>query len=147
MDVILIEDVYKLGKIGDLVKVKTGYGRNFLLPQKLAIAASTKNKHRLEHEKKIASFRVTKAKQACQETANALTRKPISIARRVGEQDKMFGSVTAHDIERALAGAGVTIDRKKIVLQEPIKALGDYKVPVRLMSDMTAEITLSVVRE
>ncbi len=147
MQVILIEEVPNLGSIGEQVNVKPGYARNFLLPRKMAIAASVKNQRRLEHEKKVASFRLVQAKAKAMEAVKALADKSLTIARKVGEQDKLFGSVTAGDIALALVGVGVTIDRRKIQLREPIKALGDYNVPVKLAGDVLASIKVSVVAE
>jgi large subunit ribosomal protein L9 len=144
MEVILIEDVPNLGDIGDLVTVKPGYGRNFLLPRKMAIAASGKNKALLEHEKRIASFKLGKAKVASAEAAKQLAKVTLTFTRKVGEQDKLFGSVTSHDIAQALIDKGVTVDRRKVVLQEPIKALGEYKVTVKLRADVVAEVTVKV---
>ncbi len=147
MELILIEDVVNLGGIGDLVAVKPGYARNFLLPRKLAILASSKNKARLEHEKRIASFRLTKAKAESAAMAKKLNGVSVTIARKVGEQDKLFGSVTTHDIAQALNDSGVQVDRKHVQLAEPIKALGEYTVPVRLRADVTAQIKVHVVAE
>lgn len=147
MDVILIEDVLNLGHIGELVTVKNGYGRNFLLPKKLAIPASTKNRRRLEHEKRIAEARLKKAKAEAEQYAEKLASTSVTIARKVGEQDKLYGSVTAHDIATALEDEGVKVDRRKLVLDEPIKELGVYQVPIKLRGDVTTEIKVWVVAE
>jgi len=144
MEVILIEDVPNLGDIGDLVTVKPGYGRNFLIPRKMAIPASSKNKARLDHEKRIASFKLGKAKVISAEAAKQLAKVTLKFTRKVGEQDKLFGSVTSHDIAQALIDKGVTVDRRKVVLPEPIKALGEYKVTVKLRADVVAEVTVKV---
>ena len=147
MEVILLEDVASLGSIGDQVKVKPGYARNFLLPKKMAIPASTKNQKRLEHEKRLAAHRLSQAKKDAEALVAKLKGVSVSIARKVGEQDKLYGSVTAHDIQRALTDAGVDVDRRKLVLDEPLKALGEFKVPVRIREDLLAEITVAVVAE
>ena len=144
MEVILIEDVPNLGDIGDLVTVKPGYGRNFLIPRKMAIPASSKNKARLEHEKRNAAFKLGKAKVASAEAAKQLGKVTLTFTRKVGEQDKLFGSVTSHDIAQALIEKGVTVDRRKVVLQEPIKAIGEYKVTVKLRADIVGEVTVKV---
>lgn len=147
MEVILIEEVSNLGGIGELVKVAPGYARNFLLPKKMAILASVNNKSRLEHEKRLAGFKQAKARANAEGVVKKLAAMNLKIARKVGEQDKLFGSVTAHDVADALAAQGVEIDRRKVDLQEPIKALGDYQVVVRLVGDLKATIKLAVVAE
>lgn len=147
MKVILLEEVPNLGEIGALVKVAPGYGRNFLLPKKLAMMASVHNERRLEHEKRIIGFRRAKAKAAAEQVAKKLSGLNVVIARKVGEQDKLYGSVTAHDVHEALIERGMEVDRRKIDLHEPIKALGDYQVAIRLVGDLRAEIKVSVVPE
>ena len=147
MQVILIDEVPTLGTVGELVTVKDGYARNYLLPRKLAIMASVKNQRRLEHEKRLAGFRLAKVKAGAQELAQKLASTSVTIARKVGEQDKLFGSVTAQDIELALADEGVKIDRRKLQLEEPIKALGVYQVPVKLHGEVVAEVKVWVVAE
>ena len=147
MEVILLEDMGKLGTVGDQVSVRDGYGRNFLIPKKMAIAASVKNQRQLDHEKRIASFRLNKLKADAQAVSERLKAASVTIARKVGEQDKLFGSVTSQDIERALNDEGIRVDRRKIQLTEPIKTLGVYQVPVKLSGDVTAEIKVWVVAE
>jgi len=147
MEVILIDDVPSLGKIGELLKVREGYARNFLLPRSLAIPASTKNKRRLEHEKRLAGFRLAKARAAAESLKQRLENVAVTIARRVGEQDKMFGSVTSRDIHEALVASGVEIDRRQVHMHDPIKALGSYKVPARLSGGVDAMINVNVVAE
>lgn len=147
MEVILIEEVPALGEVGEQVNVKDGYARNYLLPKKLAIPASVKNQRRLEHEKRLVSFRVAKAKEEAQGMADKLANTSITIARKVGDQEKLFGSVTAHDISRALADEGVEMDRRKIQLDEPIKTLGVYEVKVKLAGDVPAQVKVWVVAE
>ena len=147
MQVILIEDVPPLGAIGEQVSVKDGYARNFLLPKKLAIPASTKNRSLLAHEKRLASFRLARARSDDEAMAQRLANTSVTIARKVGEQDKLFGSVTTHDIERALADEGIQLDRRKLVLKDPIKELGVYQIPVKLRGDVDAEVKIWVVAE
>ena len=147
MEVILIEEVPALGEVGEQVNVKDGYARNYLLPKKLAIPASVKNKRRLEHEKRLVSFRVAQAKKEAEGMAEKLANTSITIARKVGDQEKLFGSVTAHDISRALSDEGIEMDRRKIQLDEPIKVLGVYEVPVKLAGEVPAQVKVWVVAE
>lgn len=147
MEVILVEDVPNLGSIGSLVKVTPGYARNYLLPKKLAILASVNNKRRLEHEKRIANFAKAKAKATGEELAKRLGHLSLRISRKVGEQDKLFGSVSAHDVQAALATAGFEVDRRGLDLKEPIKALGEYTINVRLPGDVKTSVKVAVVAE
>lgn len=147
MQVILKEDVNKLGSMGELVNVKPGYARNYLLPQGKAIAADSGKLKQLQHEQRIIEHKKAKLKAAAEEVAKKLASLNLSIAAKVGEQDKLFGSVTAMDIERALAAQGVNIDRKKIVLADAIKALGEYNVTIKLDADVTADIKVTVIAE
>lgn len=147
MDVILIQDMPNLGGIGEMVSVKEGYARNYLLPNKFAMVASVNNQRRLEHEKRVAGFHLAKAKANAGVLAGRLGSVSLTIARKVGEQEKLFGSVTAQDIHRALVDEGIEIDRHSIVLSDPIKALGVYQVPVKLRGDVTAEVKVWVVAE
>jgi large subunit ribosomal protein L9 len=147
MDIILQEDVPNLGRIGDVVKVRDGYGRNYLLPRGLAVEANRRNLRVLEHQKRLAAAkreRVQKQAQSLSEQLSALT---LVIPARAGEEDRLFGSVTNQDIERALQAQGITVDRRKILLAEPIKQLGTYMVPVHLGGDARANITVQVIRE
>lgn len=144
MEVILIEDVPNLGGIGDQVKVKAGYARNYLLPQKMAIPASVKNQRRLEHEKRLANFRLEKAKKEAGEIADLISKIEVVVRRKVGEQGKLYGSVTALDIERALNDQDINLDRRKLGMSEPIKAVGVYDIPVRLRENLTAELKVLV---
>ena len=132
MKLILREDVENLGKGGELVEVKPGYGRNYLLPRGLAVAANTKNVRELDHQKKIAEAKAAKAKASAEAVAKRLSDTPVVLRRKVGEQDKLYGSVTVIDIVEALAARGLTLDRRTIDLQEPIKTVGDHEVPVKL---------------
>lgn len=147
MKVILREDVYNLGKSGELVTVKEGYARNYLLPRNLAMLASSANVRQLEHEKKVIELRQQKLKGAATEQAKKLEGVKVSIKRKVGEQDKLFGSVTALDIAEALAAAGHKMDRRLIHLPEPIKAVGSFPVEIRLHREVTATLTVNVEAE
>jgi large subunit ribosomal protein L9 len=147
MKVILREDVTSLGKAGDVVEVKLGYGRNYLVPRKMAVIATEASLHHVEHEKTVALARKAKQKAAAGDVAMKLGAAKVTIGRRVGEQDKLYGSVTALDIAEALAGQGVTIDRRDIHLPEPIKALGEFEVEVKLHSEVTAKIKVTVAAE
>ncbi|NOK05410.1 MULTISPECIES: 50S ribosomal protein L9 [Myxococcus] len=147
MKVILREDIENLGKSGELVTVKDGFGRNFLLPRKKAVLASEQNLRQLEHEKSVIAARNAKLKGAAEEQAKKIGAIKVSIKRRVGDQDKLFGSVTALDIAEAVAAEGQSIDRRHIHLPEPIKALGNYEVELRLHRDVIAKIKLEVLPE
>jgi len=146
MEVILREDVPHLGHIGDIVKVRPGYARNYLLPRGLATVADKRNLRVLEHEKRVVEDKRKRAMSAAEQQAKQLSATTVAIAARAGEEGKLFGSVTNIDIERALTDAGLTIERRRIRLDEPIKALGEYKVAVSLAAGVQAEITVSVTR-
>lgn len=145
MRLILTKDVEHLGKAGDLVTVKPGYGRNYLLPKGLAVTATTRNKARLEHEKHAIETRVKREVESASGIAERLNGMTLQFERLVGEDDKLFGSVTNRDIAEQLAVAGLELDHRKIVLEEPIKALGKYEVEVRLMPDVAATLKFWVV--
>lgn len=147
MQVILREDIEKLGKIGDLVKVKDGFGRNFLLPTKKAIEATPKNMKAMEHAKKMVSDRLRKLKKEAAADAESIKSLAITIKAKVGEEGKLFGSVTSMDIAEAAAAQGVKIDKRKIQLEEPIKRTGEFTVTVKLHADVTADMKVSVVAE
>ena len=147
MEIILQEDVENLGEIGDLVKVKDGYARNYLLPRGLALTASRRNVRVLEHRKRLAAKKRERAQQNANAVRDRLSGLTLSITARAGEEDKLFGSVTNIDIEKALQAQGVTIDRRKIILAEPIKQLGTYTVPIRLSRDVEASVTVQVSPE
>jgi len=144
INVILQQDVKNLGKTGELVRVRPGFARNFLIPNQLAATATTGNVNRLEHEKRQAAGRNAKAKAAAQEIANKISATPVTLSRKVGEESKLFGSVTTKEIEAALAEKGVTVDRRKIQLAEPIKTTGTFELPVKLGYDVTATIKVEV---
>lgn len=147
MRVILKEDVHNLGKSGEVVSVKDGYGRNFLLPRKMAVLANEKNIKHLEHEKGVITARQAKMKAGAEAQSKALSAVAVKVSRKVGEQDKLFGSVTALDIAEALAAKGQKVDRRHIHLPEPIKTLGTFDVEIRLHSDVKATIKVEVAAE
>ena len=147
MKVILREDVEKLGKAGEVVKVADGYGRNYLIPRNLAAVANVRNMKALDHNRRVIETRARKARKSAEEVASVLATKSVSIAAKAGEEGKLFGAVTSRDIAEALAKEGVTVDRKAIQLADPIKQLGDYRVKVRVAADVVPEISVSVVPE
>jgi large subunit ribosomal protein L9 len=147
MNLILREDVYNLGKSGELVTVKNGYARNYLLPRNLAMLANATNVRQLEHEKQVIELRQQKMKGGAVEQAKKLEAVTVKIARKVGEQDKLFGSVTALDIAEGLAANGHKIDRRLIHMPEPIRAVGQYEVELRLHREVVAKIKVEVVGE
>jgi large subunit ribosomal protein L9 len=147
MEVILREDIEKLGTRGQLVKVAPGYARNFLLPRRMAVPATEANKKIVEQERQSHLRKEAKLAADAQDLAKMLVAVEVTIAAKAGDQDQLFGSVTASDIVAALEKAGYTIDRRKIQLDEPIRQLGDFKVPVKLHREVTTEITVHVVRE
>jgi large subunit ribosomal protein L9 len=145
IQVILQQDVDKLGKSGDLVRVRPGFARNYLLPRELAVPATTAAVHRIEHEKAVALARAEKAKKEAREAAAKLGAVSVKVTVKAGEDGKLFGSVTSKDIESALQAQGVTVDRRKIQLAEPIKSVGTYEIPIKLVSDIAATIKVEVV--
>lgn len=147
MEVILREDIEKLGGRGQVVKVADGYARNYLLPKRLAVPASEANKKIVEQERQAHLRREAKVKADAADLAKLLEGVSVTIAHKAGEQEQLFGSVTAKDVAEALEKQNFTIDRKKIHLEEPIRQLGDFRVPIRLHRDVTAEIALHVVKE
>ena len=147
MKVILREDIDGLGKSGELVTVKDGFGRNFLLPRKKAVLANEQNIRQLEHEKGVITARNAKLKGAAEELAKKIGSVKVTIKRKVGEQDKLFGSVTALDIAEALAAQGQQVDRRGIHLPEPIKTVGNHEVELRLHREVVAKIKVDVVAE
>ena len=147
MQVILRDDMDNLGKSGEVVNVKPGYARNFLLPRGHAIKATAGDIARVEHEKRVIAARTAKLAKTAQAEADKLSRVSVSIARATGEEDKLYGSVTTRDIAEALREQGVVVDSKKLHLDEPIKALGDFEVPVKLGRGVNATIKLSVVKK
>jgi len=147
MKLILREDVEHLGKGGELVDVKPGYGRNFLLPRGLAVAANPKNVRDLEHQRKIAEAKAAKLKASAEAVAKRLADTPVTLKRKVGEQDKLYGSVTALDIVEALALRGLQLERRTIDLPEPLKTLGEFEVPVKLHREVIGKAKVKVEPE
>jgi large subunit ribosomal protein L9 len=147
MEVILKEDVAKLGSRGDVVKVAEGYGRNFLLPKKLAIEASKGNKAVIEQMKAAAVRRSAKEKAQAEELSKQFDGLSVAFQRRSGEHDQLFGSVTAGDLADALSKKGFSLDRRKIQLHEPLKTLGEFTVPVKLHRDVTTHLKVVIEKE
>lgn len=147
MEVILREEVEKLGRRGEVVKVAAGYARNFLLPKRLAVAATESNKKIVEQEKQAHLRREAKEIGDAQDLAKMLGSLEITIAQKAGENDQLFGSVTSQDVATALEKLGYSIDRRKVHLDEAIKMLGDYKVSVKLHRDVSVELPVHVVKE
>jgi large subunit ribosomal protein L9 len=147
MKVILAKDVEKLGEIGDIVEVADGYGRNFLIPQGIAVAATTKNKRQLEHEMRLREHRIAQAKKAAEAFAGTLQGVECRFTRKAGEEGKLFGSVTAIDIAERLKEAGFDVERRLIQLDQPIKSVGDFTVPIRLRTDVAAMLKVTVAAE
>ncbi len=147
MEIILKEDVLNLGHQGDVVKVADGYGRNYLLPRKLAIQATSANKAVIEQMKAASVRRSAKLKGEAELLLQQLENVALSFTRKTGDNDHLFGSVTAADITQALEAQGFQIDRKKVHLAEPLKALGEFHVPVRLHREVTAHLKVTVSRE
>jgi len=147
MKVLLKEDVPKLGSVGDEVEVKDGYGRNFLIPTGKALLATPKNVKQFRHQKSIVEHKVRKLKGAAQTVADQIAKLSLSVDKKVGEQGKLFGSVTSQEIADLVSAQGVEIDRRKIQLSEPIKSLGEFKIPVKLHPEVIAEIRLTVSAE
>jgi len=147
MEIILREDIDKLGHRGQIVKVSDGYARNYLLPRRLAVAATEANKKIIEQERLAHVRREAKEQGDATDLAKLLAGVSVTIKQKAGEQDQLFGSVTAKDIAEALEQQGFTIDRRKIHLDDPIKQLGEYKVPLRLHREVTVEIGVHVVKE
>jgi large subunit ribosomal protein L9 len=147
MEVILREHVDNLGRRGEIVKVAAGYARNYLLPRKLALPATEGNKKHVERERRIMEAKEAQEKGQAEALAERLALLEVSIARRVGETEQLYGSVTAADIAEYLKGKGVEIDRRKLILPEPIKTLGDHQVPLKLHREVTVPLTVKVVKE
>jgi large subunit ribosomal protein L9 len=147
MEVILKEDILNLGKIGELVRVRDGYARNYLLPRGLVLIANKKNLKTFDHQKKLVADQKQKIMRQAQSAADQLAGVSLVIPMKVGEEGRLFGSVTNIQIEKALKAKGFNVDRRKIHLDEPIKTVGDYEVPVRLAADLTVPLKLSVVSD
>jgi large subunit ribosomal protein L9 len=147
MEVILREDVEKLGHRGQVVKVAAGYARNFLLPRRIAVAATASNKKIVDQERDAYMRREAKVTADAQDLAKLMAAVELTISQKAGENDQLFGSVTAADLAAALEKKGFNIERKKIQLDEPIKSLGDFKVAVKLHRDVSVDLPVHVVRE
>ena len=145
MEVILREHVDNLGRRGDIVKVAEGYARNFLLPRKLALVVTEANKKQIDREKKVAEVRDAEERSQAEALAQRIAEGAIEVARRVGEQDTLYGSVTSADVAHALQAKGFDIDKRKVHLPDPLKALGEFTVPVRIHRDVTAQVTVKIV--
>jgi large subunit ribosomal protein L9 len=147
MEVILREHVDTLGRRGDIVKVAAGYARNYLLPRKLALPVTDNNKRQIERERKLAEARDMEEKGAAEAIATRLAQLEVEIPRRVGEHETLYGSVTTADIAQALKDKGFDIDKRRIALAEPLKAIGETTVPVKIHRDVTAQVKVKVVRQ
>ena len=145
MQIILTTDVENLGKAGELVTVRPGYGRNYLVPRGMAVTATVKNKNRLDHEKALIERRITKERANANDIATRINGMTLQFERQVGEDEKLFGSVTNRDIAEQLKKANVEIDHRWVELDGAIKALGKYEVPVKLAAGVTATLKFWVV--
>ncbi len=145
MDIILVENIDGLGNIGDLVSVKSGYARNFLVPKGLAVEANTRNIKEMEHQKRQLERKAQKMMQASELIKAQIEALSCEFALRAGEEGKLFGSVTTMELASKMAEAGIEVDRKKIQLAEPIKNLGDYEIPVKLPGGVVAALKVKVV--
>jgi len=147
MEVILKEDIVNVGKIGEVVRVRDGYARNYLLPRGLVLVANKKNLKTFEHQKKIVADQKQKIIRQAQTVGDQLAGVALVITMKAGEEGRLFGSVTNMQIEKALKAKGLNVDRRKIHLEEPIKNVGEYEIPIRLAADLTVSLKLSVVAE
>jgi len=147
MKVILTEEVPSVGQPGDLLTVKDGYARNYLIPNHKAVHATTQNMKQLEHQKRLVEEKLNKIKAEAEKIARKMAEVSCTITKPAGEEDKLFGSVTSADISESLHNEGLEIDKKKIVLDEPIKKLGIFNIPVKLHPEVTATLKVWVVKE
>ncbi len=147
MEIILQEEVANLGQIGDVVKVRDGYARNYLLPRGLAVQANRRNVRVLEHHKRLVAVKKERVQRQAQTLLDQLSALSLTIPAKAGEEGRLFGSVTNIDLEAALKEQGLTLDRRRILLDEPIKQLGSYEVPVNLGGALRANIKLEVTAE
>jgi large subunit ribosomal protein L9 len=145
MEVILREHVENLGRRGDVVKVAAGYARNYLLPRKLALLVNDQSRRQIERERKVADVRELQERQDAEAVAIKLAAAEVVLARRVGEHDALYGSVTSADIAEVLASQGFHVEKRKIVLAEPIKQVGEFEVTVRIHHDVQGHVTVKVV--
>jgi large subunit ribosomal protein L9 len=147
MKVILKEDIPKLGRMGETIQVAHGYGRNYLIPQGKAIRATSKNLKALEHERMLIQRKADLARKEAEGLAGKVSGLTLTLTRKVVDEDKLYGSVSVSDISQALEEAGVEIERKLIKLDDPIKSLGEFPVSIKVHADVTAELTVQVVKE
>lgn len=145
MQIILTQDVDNLGKAGEVVSVRPGYGRNYLVPRGFAVSATVRNKNRLEHDQALIERKVAKERASASEIASRLNGMTLQFERMVGDDEKLFGSVTNRDIAEQLKRAGVEIDHRAIQLDQAVKALGKYEVPIKLSAGVTATLKFWVV--
>ena len=146
MDIILLQDIETLGTSGDIVKVKPGYARNFLFPRGMAVRSSKRNRALADEKKSVANARALREAQAYDELMDKLKNTEITIEVQVGGEDRLFGSVTAQDIQKALAVKNIDVERHLILLEEPIKALGIYDVPVKITKGLNQEVKIYVIQ-
>ena len=147
LKVVLTADVPSLGYAGDVVNVKGGYARNFLLPRNMCLVADPRNLKSLEHGKRVAEQQLKKIRKGAEDVAERLRQTAVTIARKVGEDEKLFGSVTSMDVEHALKAEGFDVDRRRIHIDKPLKSLGEFIVPVKVHKDVTADVQVKVVAE
>jgi large subunit ribosomal protein L9 len=147
MEVILLENVPSLGKAGDIVQVAVGYGRNFLIPQKLAIEATPQNIRIWEQQREVFRHKKSKELERAREEAQRIESISFTIRRTAGESEKLFGSVTSLDLQKALQEQGIVVDRKKILLPHPLKKLGSYSIPIKLHPEVTAQMNIQIVSD
>jgi large subunit ribosomal protein L9 len=147
MEVILKEDILNVGKIGEVVRVRDGYARNYLLPRGLVVIANKKNLKTFEHQKKVVADQKQKILRHAQAVSDQLTGLSLVIPMKAGEEGRLFGSVTNMQIEKALKAKGFNVDRRKIHLEEPIKSVGEYEIPIRLSAELTVPLKVSVTAE
>jgi large subunit ribosomal protein L9 len=145
MQIILTQDIANLGAAGELVSVRPGYGRNYLVPRGMAVTATAANVHKLEHDKRVIAKKVAKERAGAESLAEKINLMTLQFDRQVGEEDKLFGSVTSRDIAEMLKKTGIEIDHRWVVMDQPIKALGKYEVQVKLGSGVTASCKFFVV--
>ena len=147
MEVILKEDILNVGKIGEVVRVRDGYARNYLLPRGLVVIANKKNLKTFEHQKKVVADQKQKILRHAQAVSDQLAGLSLVIPMKAGEEGRLFGSVTNMQIEKALKAKGLNVDRRKIHLEEPIKSVGEYEIPIRLSAELTVPLKVSVTAE
>lgn len=145
MEVILLENVPSLGKAGDIVQVAVGYGRNFLIPKKLAMQATPQNIRLWEQRREVFLHKKSKEFEKAREEAQRIESTAFTLCRTAGERDKLFGSVTSLDLQKALQEKGIVVDRKKIILPHPLKKLGSFSIPIKLHPEVTAQMNIQIV--